>query len=140
MTSSLDIRVALANTAEAFYSPVMTLTLGAVTIDTTDALGLARWWAERTGGTITAENDGWHVVVELPGGRPGLAFQRVEDPTPGKNRLHLDIVTDGDLDATVDEFVAAGASLVADRTMPGFRWVTLADPAGNQFCVAPPHD
>lgn len=105
-----------------------------ITVDTTDALSLARWWAAQAGGEIIEENDGWFVVVALPDG-PRLGFQRVEDPTPGKNRLHVDFVAD-DLDRAVDTLREAGAAHVGDREMPGFRWVTLSDPAGNEFCVA----
>lgn len=112
----------------------MTVTPAMITCDTTDALALATWWAEQTGGTITEENDGWYVIVSVPGS-PTLAFQKVEDPTPGKNRLHLDVVTD-DLDTEVARLRASGAALVAERGDENFRWVTLTDPAGNEFCVA----
>lgn len=115
----------------------MALTLGMVTCDTTDALSLARWWAEQTGGDIVEENDGWFVVVAVPGA-PMLGFQRIDDPTAGKNRWHLDLSSQ-DVDAEVQRLLAAGASLVGERTMPGMRWFTLADPDGNQFCVAPAH-
>lgn len=117
----------------------MSLNLGAITVDTSDALTLARWWADQVGGTITQENEGWYVVVELPGSAPNLAFQRVPDPTLGKNKLHLDLTTAGDLDEAVTGLVEAGAGLVADRTMSGFRWVTLADPDGNEFCISGEH-
>ncbi|MBC9227302.1 VOC family protein [Aeromicrobium sp. 636] len=115
----------------------MTITPAMITCDTTDATALATWWAEQTGGTVTEENDGWFVIVAVPGG-PTLAFQKVEEPTPGKNRLHLDVVTD-DLAAEVERLRAAGAGLVAERGDDSFRWVTMTDPAGNEFCVAPRH-
>lgn len=113
----------------------MTLTLGMVTIDTTDAESLARWWAEQTGAAVSQANDGWFVVLEGGGLPVTLGFQKVEDPTPGKNRIHLDLGAD-DLDAEVERLVAAGASLVGRRGDEGFRWVTLADPQGNEFDVA----
>ncbi|GAB2861288.1 VOC family protein [Myroides odoratimimus subsp. xuanwuensis] len=106
-----------------------------VTIDTLDAEPLARWWAEQTGAAVTQTNDGWFAVVEGGGLPVMLAFQQVEDPTPGKNRVHLDLSTD-DLDAEVDRLLGAGATLVGRREMGDFHWVTLADPDGNQFCVA----
>ncbi len=115
----------------------MTVTPTMITCDTTDALALATWWAEQTGGTVTEENDGWFVIVALPQG-PTLAFQKVERPTEGKNRLHLDVVTD-DLDSEVERLQAAGAGIVARRGDESFRWVTMTDPAGNEFCVAPQH-
>ena len=67
---------------------------------------------------------------------PGLlSFQKVDDPTPGKNRIHLDLTAD-DLEAEVDRLLGAGATLVGRRGDESFRWVTLADPDGNEFCVA----
>ncbi|MFZ2240351.1 MAG: VOC family protein [Gordonia amarae] len=113
----------------------MTLSLAMITVDTTDPLPIARWWAEQTGGSIVAENEGWFVTVSLGDGQPMLAFQKVDDPTPGKNRIHLDVTTD-DRESEVQRLLAAGAALVAEREMPGFSWTTLADPDGNQFCVA----
>ncbi len=114
---------------------VMTLTLGMITMDTTDAMSLAAWWAEQTGAAVGETNDGYYVMVS-GGGLPALlAFQKVDDPTPGKNRVHLDL-TAADLDGEVDRLLAAGATLVERRGDESFRWVTLADPDGNQFCVA----
>lgn len=119
----------------------MAIFLGTITIDTTDALTLAKWWATQFQGTIVSEADGWYVVVELPGDSPGLAFQKVEEPTPGKNRLHLDLITDINLEDMARSLVDAGATLVGDREIEGtnFRWFTLADPDGNEFCVTTSH-
>ena len=113
----------------------MTLTLGMITMDTTDAMSLAAWWAEQTGASVGETNDGYYVMVSGGGLRGLLAFQQVDDPTPGKNRIHLDL-TAADLDAEVDRLVGAGATLIERRGDDNFRWVTLADPDGNQFCVA----
>lgn len=113
----------------------MTLKLGMVTTDTPDAIGLAGWWAEQTGAEIAETNDGWYVVVKGGSLPIILSFQKVDDAAPGKNRLHLDLSAD-DLDAEVDRLVAAGATLVERRGDESFRWVTLQDPAGNEFCVA----
>ncbi|WP_372698105.1 VOC family protein [Arthrobacter sp. JSM 101049] len=113
----------------------MTLKLGMVTVDTTDAVALAGWWAEQTGAAITQENDGWFVVLEGGGLPVMLSFQKVDHPTAGKNRIHLDLGAD-DLDAEVDRLLAAGATLIGRRGDEAFRWVTLADPQGNEFDVA----
>ena len=113
----------------------MTLTLGMVTVDTTDAEALAGWWAEQTGSEIAETNDGWFVVV-AGGSLPlMLAFQKVEEVTPGKNRLHLDLMAP-DLDAEVERLQAAGAGLVGRRGDESFAWATMTDPHGNQFDVA----
>ena len=44
------------------------------------------------------------IVVALPEG-PGLAFQKVDDPTPGKNRVHIDFSA-ADIEAEVNGWSA----------------------------------
>ena len=115
----------------------MTLSLEMITVDCADPQRLAQWWAEAVSGS----------VVDLPGGDfvlvvreswPALGFQRVDAPTPGKNRVHLDL-TASDLDAEVQRLVGLGATETARHDLGGgFRWVVLADADGNAFCVAPP--
>ncbi|OLT31292.1 VOC family protein [Rhodococcus sp. BGS-1C] len=116
----------------------MTLNLAMITFDSTDPGPLARWWAAQAGGTIEEENDGWYYVVVFDSAPYRLAFQKVEDPTPGKNRLHLDVTTE-ELDNDVAKLLEAGATEVAQHSMGDFRWVTMADPDGNVFCVAEGH-
>lgn len=111
------------------------LTVAMITVDTTDPRVLARWWAEQLGGEILAENDGWFVTVRIADTGPLLAFQKTDDPTPGKNRIHLDFVTE-DGAGEVARLLGAGATRVADHEMPGFAWTVLADPDGNRFCIA----
>lgn len=113
----------------------MALKLGMITTDTTDAEGLAAWWAEQTGAKIVETMDGWYVMVAGGTLTVMLAFQKVEEPTAGKNRLHLDLTAD-DLDAEADRLVGAGATLIERRGDDNFRWITFADPQGNEFCVA----
>ncbi|KGN36352.1 glyoxalase [Knoellia subterranea KCTC 19937] len=106
-----------------------------ITTDTTDAEGLATWWAEVTGAEITETNDGWYVIVKGGSLPVLLAFQKVEEPTPGKNRIHLDLTTE-DLEGATEQLLARGATLVGRRGDENFRWHTLADPQGNEFCIA----
>lgn len=95
----------------------------------------------RTDGRVGRPNQwGWFVVLEGGGLPVMLAFQKVADPTAGKNRIHLDLGASdlgaSDLDAEVERLLAAGATLVERRGDEDFRWVTLADPDGNEFDVA----
>jgi hypothetical protein len=39
-------------------------------------------------------------------------------------------------DAEIARLTGLGATIISDRR-PEFGWVTLADPAGNEFCVEP---
>ncbi|MGN8245127.1 VOC family protein [Cellulomonas soli] len=112
----------------------MTVSVGMVTFDTRDARALAAWWARQLDGRVHDQDDGWFVVVVPAGGGMPLGFQRVEDPTPGKNRGHVDVHAP-DRDAEVARLVAEGASFVAQHEHDGFVWAVLEDPDGNQFCV-----
>ena len=76
------------------------------------------------------------LLVDEAGQQPKLLLQRVSEPKAGKNRLHVDIET-----PTVDHEVARLEQLGARRTVDdaieehGTRWVVMADPEGNEFCV-----
>jgi hypothetical protein len=118
--------------------PDMTLSIGMITIDTPAATPLATWWAERFAAQVVQDFGGDFVILGGGGLPTLLAFQQVDDATPGKNRIHLDLAAD-DLDAAVDGLLAAGAGLVERRGDEHFRWVTLTDPDGNQFCVSGRH-
>ena len=85
----------------------MTLSLAMITIDTADAEKLAGWWSEQLGGVITETNGGWYVIVKVESPPVLVSFQKVEDPTPGKNKVHLDLMTE-DLDAEVERLLVRG--------------------------------
>ena len=114
----------------------MTVSIASITFDSTDPEPLAGWWAERFGAEIIANMDGFFLLVAGGSLPTQLAFQKVDDPTPGKNKLHVDIRTDGDLDAEVARWVEAGAISLGKRNAGDFHWVTLSDPDGNEFCIA----
>ena len=110
----------------------MPLSVEMVTFDCGDPRKLAAWWAEQFGGETRELIAGEFVAVTRPEG-PRLGFQKVPDPTPGKNRVHLDFSA-ADVDAEVSRLVAAGATEVGQHTIgEDFRWVVLSDPDGNVF-------
>ena len=89
------------------------------------------------GGEVEDEHDGWFVRVRLDG-ELSLAVQKVEDPTPGTRRLHLDLASD-DLDAETERLVGLGARVLAHHADQGpLPWTVFTDPDGNEFCVAAP--
>jgi hypothetical protein len=105
--------------------------LKAIAVDCADPERLARWWGEvfgveprhaRAGGA-----DWWtleHVTVD-----PVLTldFAAVPEPKTVKNRIHWDVYGDA------ADLLARGATPLWEQP----RWVTLADPEGNEFCVFP---
>jgi predicted enzyme related to lactoylglutathione lyase len=107
-----------------------------VTFDARSPRSLAEWWARQTGGEVQGGFEGDEFVMVAPGGGgPRLGFQRVAEPTPGKNRVHLDL-TAADREVEVERLLAEGALEVARHETSGFSWLVLADPEGNQFCVS----
>lgn len=117
----------------------MTLSLEMITIDCADPPGLAGWWAAAIGGEVVALSGGGFTLVAREGW-PALGFQRVDHPTPGKNRMHVDLMT-ADLDAEVARLVGLGAVETARHSVEGgLRWAVMADPDGNVFCVAATRD
>jgi hypothetical protein len=77
------------------------------------------------------------------GAGPRLSILKVPEGKVAKNRLHLDLrVTQGgdpnrepwdQIQDTVERLIALGASVI-HRNPP--RHVVMADPEGNEFCVA----
>ncbi len=114
----------------------MTISMGMITIDCDDPKELVPFWTAATGYGVVADL-GEFVVLgpEVEGSAPALGLQRVPDLTPGKNRVHIDFRS-ADREAEAARLVALGASRIAQHEYPGIAWITLADPAGNQFCVA----
>lgn len=113
----------------------MSLDVAMITFDCSDPDALAGWWAQALGGEVNAVAPGEFVMVAQDEG-PTLGFQKVPDPTPGKNRVHLDLHA-ADKDAEVKRLVELGARETGRHSFgPEFDWVVLADPDGNAFCVA----
>ena len=108
-------------------------------IDSVDPVPLARWWAELLGWRVTFE-DADEVVLEPPKGSledgvsPDLLFARVPERKQGKNRIHIDLRPD-DQAAEVARAEALGARRVDVGQGDSVRWVVLADPEGNEFCI-----
>lgn len=115
----------------------MAIRVEMVTFDCRDPRALAQWWARQTDGVVEGGFQEDFVTVLLPGGLR-LGFQHIAEPTPGKNRVHLDLAAH-DRGVEVDRLLAEGALEVARHEEAGFSWVVLSDPEGNQFCVSQAH-
>ena len=113
----------------------MAATLGLV-LDCADPDKLAVFWAAAIGYTTLGRAGNYVLLVDAEGKQPKLLLQRVDEPKSGKNRMHFDIDT-----PTVDEEVRRLEGLGARRTVDeaieehGNRWVVMADPEGNEFCL-----
>ncbi len=107
-------------------------------VDCADPRALGSWWSEALSWRITFESDD-EVVLEPPEGSPedgvapDLLFLKVPEGKTVKNRVHLDLRPD-DQAAEVARLETMGATRV-DIGQGEVRWVVLADPEGNEFCV-----
>jgi hypothetical protein len=125
-------------------------TIRDLVFDAAHPASIARFWAQvldgydvapydeaelarlREAGIYDTEDDPAVLVEAGPGVRPRLFFQLVPESRTVKNRVHLDL-TAGDLEAEISRLTGLGARVLARYE----RWVTLADPEGNEFCVMP---
>ena len=113
----------------------VTARVGSIVIDTQDPDELVPFWREILGLEEQARYPGFVWLSAISDGGPALAFQRVPEEKAGKNRLHLDL-GHPDPEAFVSKVEALGGSRLADHEIDGFHWTVLADPEGNEFCVA----
>jgi predicted enzyme related to lactoylglutathione lyase len=76
------------------------------------------------------------VAVDSEGDSPfpGVFFQTVPEAKTTKNRIHIDIGV-SDIDAEVARLAALGATSTREMVEGSMRWVIMADPEGNEFCV-----
>jgi 4a-hydroxytetrahydrobiopterin dehydratase len=74
-------------------------------------------------------------LVDPRGRGPSFWFQQMDAPRPQRNRVHLDVwVPHDQAEARIAAAIAAGGRLVSDAQAPS--WWVLADPEGNEACVA----
>jgi len=135
-----------------------------VTIDSTDPHPLADWWADALGWDrepsdeqlisslvaqgYASESDTrryrgqlvWAVgaaITHPDGGAPRVLFQLVPEPKTVKNRVHLDVRVGAErIDAEVERLTARGATVLHEGRQGPSRWVTIADPEGNELCIS----
>jgi len=107
-------------------------------LDCADPGALAAFWGPALGYADVGRAGAY--VALAPAGRPGpkLLLQRVAEPKVVKNRMHLDLEVP-DIEAEAARLVALGATRLVPEPISehGARWILMADPEGNEFCVCP---
>jgi Glyoxalase-like domain len=86
----------------------------------------------RAAGIYNTEDDPSVLVEPAAGTGPRMFFQLVPESKVVKNRVHLDL-TSADVAAEIGRLTCLGARLLGEHE----RWVTMADPEGNEFCIMP---
>jgi len=118
----------------------MSASLFAVVVDCRDPLRQAEFWALALAYQVNRRNPDEYQVSDPGGGAVSLYFMKVPEPKASKNRLHLDLVTEGSMEAEAARLAAAGAKVVEVRHDPASldnpdTWTVMGDPEGNEFCV-----
>jgi Glyoxalase-like domain len=126
----------------------MTVTIASVTFDCADALTVGRFWSAALGRPLDPKASSDFAAIGFAGHRdkvgwapvepddgPTWMFVTVPEPKVAKNRMHLDLMA-SDPEAEVARLVDLGATRVADVDEYGYTWTVMADPEGNEFCVA----
>ena len=109
------------------------LRLGTIVLNVKDARRASQFWSQALG---YAYRDGDYsqdtTPVLLPQPATAVAIALEED-----DRTHLDLHTDSALEqqAEVERLVSLGATRIDWAYPDGARFVVLADPEGNLFCV-----
>ncbi len=116
------------------------LAMHAVVLDCADTEPLVAFWSAALGYVTWFEPFGQFAGLKPPPDdeRRGVAliFQKVPEAKVVKNRAHVDYEA-ADRAAEVERLVGLGGTVVREVDEgPGMRWTVMADPAGNEFCVA----
>lgn len=108
-----------------------------VVLDCSDPKQLMGFWQEALDYRVHYSESSLVVLVSQDVNAPPLLLQRVPEPKVGKNRMHLDVVSE-DVKAEVERLGSLGARRLHDgvRSFGSTRWVTMADPENNEFCVS----
>jgi 4a-hydroxytetrahydrobiopterin dehydratase len=106
-----------------------------IAIDALDIAAVRPFWKAILGYADEPRNAGPEdPLVDPLGQSPAIWFQRMGEPRPQRNRIHLDVsVPHDEARQRMDAALGAGGTLVYDAEAPAF-WV-LADPEGNEACV-----
>jgi len=118
----------------------MGTSLLAIVVDCRDPLSQANYWVAALGRQLSERNAGEYEVSDPASGSTPLYFMNVPEPKTVKNRLHIDITTDGPLEDEVARLESLGGALVEMRQDPATlanpdTWAVMQDPEGNEFCV-----
>lgn len=107
--------------------------LSEIVVDCHDPARLVRFWAGLLGGEPVDRSPEWSYVDPPEGVR--VAFQRVPDPTPGKNRIHLDLEVPDLAEGSALAVTLGGRLSGGPVTDEQGTFQVVEDPEGMVFCL-----
>jgi predicted enzyme related to lactoylglutathione lyase len=107
------------------------------TLDCADPERLAPFWAAALRYRAGRFYPPYLVLSDPDRKSPELVLQKVPEPKGGKNRMHLDLFGT-DIEKEARRMESLGARRLSNEPLTGptgDRWIVMADPDGNEFCV-----
>ena len=107
------------------------------TLDCADPQRLADFWTAALHYRAGRYHHPYLVLSDPAGKSPELVLQKVPEPKQGKNRMHLDLFGP-DIEQEARRMETLGARRLSKEPVSGptgGRWIVMADPDGNEFCV-----
>ena len=104
-------------------------------VDVSDLERSGRFWMAVLGVESTGGDHRYLWLKEQPGAL-SIILQKVPEPKTAKNRVHIDLRVK-DLDSALERVKALGGRMVRYVEEPGERFIIVADPDGNEFCLVP---
>jgi 4a-hydroxytetrahydrobiopterin dehydratase len=102
-----------------------------ITIDALDIPTVRAFWRA----VLNYRDEGDEDVIDPNGHGPSFWFQQMDVARTERNRIHVDVSVPHDqAPSRVAAAIAAGGRLVTAEFAPA--WWVLADPEGNEACVA----
>jgi predicted enzyme related to lactoylglutathione lyase len=104
-----------------------------IVIDVADLDRSAHFWSEVLGLKVAHR---WDQYVGFERQNSGLivCLQKVTEKKASKNRMHMDLAVK-DVDTASARVEALGGKKLQEIEESGIRWIVMADPDGNEFCL-----
>jgi catechol 2,3-dioxygenase-like lactoylglutathione lyase family enzyme len=109
----------------------MAITLGSTVINCADMELMTSFWSRALGLEPSAGDE----FRKLTGPGFNISLQRARTPVSGRDQMHLDLYST-DQAGDVERLAGLGATVVRTHHDPDDDYVVMADPEGNEFCVA----
>jgi predicted enzyme related to lactoylglutathione lyase len=108
--------------------------MAAIVLNAIDLELVANFWKDYLEVGERHRVPGFVWLERQQGASISLAVQQVDEPTAGRNRVHIDFGTD-DAAAERARILELGGTALEQHEIAGFQWTVYADPEGNEFCV-----
>ncbi|MCH7906661.1 MAG: VOC family protein [Chloroflexi bacterium] len=108
--------------------------LGMFVLDVNDVERAAAFWSALLGVEVGHAMPGF-TMLKAQDGTSALALQEVPEPKSGKNRAHPNLNVEN-LEEAERQIHELGGTTVSQEEFGAMRWSVMADPDGNEFCIA----